>query len=148
MVDYETIDIISLLICSFCILIVYIFSLALIFQKANEKPYKALVPIYNIYTLSKISKSTKAFEIGLKSSFILLAINGLIQIEAVTNETYITVLTIIEYILLTLILLSRINICYNITKSFNKRGLFLIGLILLPHLFIFILSVDKSQYTG
>ena len=39
--DYETADIMSLLICSICILTVYIFSLALIFQKAKEKAYKA-----------------------------------------------------------------------------------------------------------
>ena len=138
--DYETADIMSLLICSICILTVYIFSLALIFQKAKEKAYKALIPIYNIYTLSKISKATSAFHIGLDSSIFLLAIKTII------NDNVITALTILGYLLLTLILIARIDICYNLGKVFKKKLPFLIGLILFPQLFIFILSIDRSKY--
>ena len=144
--DYETADIMSLLICSICILTVYIFSLALIFQKAKEKAYKALIPIYNIYTLSKISKATSAFHIGLDSSIFLLAIKTIIATEMITNDNVITALTILGYLLLTLILIARIDICYNLGKVFKKKLPFLIGLILFPQLFIFILSIDKSKY--
>ena len=64
----------------------------------------------------------------------------------ITNDNVITALTILGYLLLTLILIARIDICYNLGKVFKKKLPFLIGLILFPQLFIFILSIDRSKY--
>ena len=111
-----------------------------LFQKAGEKGWKALIPIYSLFVSHHL--------IGMRHIwFILDVIFWSIEIAleyiegtpAWIEETFFSIaliLTIISEIL------HIMKLCYCYTKS----ELFGIGLFLLPPVFSLILAFDKSEY--
>ncbi len=109
-----------------------------IFTKANEAGWKSLIPIYNEYILYKISWRTMFFWLlllfGLIGSFFSGTNNAALQS---INAIFMIVAGIIEIIAF-----------HMLSKSFGHGLPFTLGLIFLNPLFMLILALGKSTYTG
>lgn len=91
-----------------------------VFEKAGEKGWKSIIPIYNVVTLYKI--------VGLSPWLLLLFL------VPVVNGFAALVLTIIQDI--------------KLAKAFGQGGGFAAGLIFLAPIFYLILGFGKSEYVG
>ncbi len=108
------------------ILVVYVIQIIAmwkLFNKAGEKGWKSIIPIYNMVILFKIS--------GLSPWLIL-----------VYFATFIPIIGWIAPIALNAIL------CYRMAKSFDKDVAWAIGLYFLAPIFYMILAFGQSEYVG
>ena len=94
-----------------------------IFEKAGEKGWKCLIPIYNLITLFKI--------IGISPWWLLLCLASFIPF---IGSLALLGLTIYQSIML--------------GKAFNKSAGFIVGLILLSPIFYMILGFGSAEYVG
>ncbi len=94
-----------------------------IFTKAGEEGWKAIIPVYNMITLFKIS--------GLSPLFVLVYLAGIIPFVGSLAILGIT-----------------IYLNYSLAKSFGKDTGFVVGLTLLGPIFYLILGFGKDQYVG
>ena len=109
-----------------------------IFTKAGEQGWKALIPIYNVYTLCKI--------IGINFWIWVLAIPfaiGLISGIAFGNNKDIADLMPAIYALV-----FEIYSSVKLAKAFNKGIGFVLGLIFFPNIFQLILAFGSAEYVG
>lgn len=105
------------------IAIVQIIAMWKVFSKAGEKGWKAIIPIYNIVILFKIS--------GLSPWLVLVYLAAIIPF--------------IGWI--ALIALNAV-LAYKLAKSFGKDGGWAVGLYFLAPIFYMILGFGKSEYVG
>lgn len=105
------------------IAIVQIIAMWRIFNKAGEKGWKAIIPIYNIVILFKIS--------GLSPWLVLVFLAGIIPFVG----------------WIAIIALNAV-LAYNLAKSFGKDGGWAVGLYFLAPIFYMILGFGKSEYVG
>lgn len=94
-----------------------------LFNKAGEKGWKSIIPIYNVITLFKIS--------GLSPWIVCAFLLGFIPVVGGL-----------------IILGVSIYQAYNLAKSFGKGAGFTVGLVLLPSVFYMILAFGKADYIG
>ncbi len=107
----------------FAILILQIIAMWKLFNKAGEKGWKSIIPIYNIVILFKIS--------GL-SPWLILAFLA----------------TIIPFIGFIVVIALNAVLAYKLAKSFGKDGGWAVGLYFLAPIFYMILAFGKSEYVG
>lgn len=118
-----------------------------IFEKAGEKGWKAIIPVYSFYILFKIAWKTSyfwlilAFLIAIICGSVIAGLNPESTVQGGIGST-IVIGSAVGFIIIYINLLS--NICY----SFNKSRLFMIGLLFLNIIFMGILAFDKSEYIG
>lgn len=133
------------------VLVLSIIFLWKIFEKAGEKGWKALIPIYNTYILFKITWKTKYFWLILVFiiAMICSAFFGTLLLDSNPNNKAIGTITelicigsCVGFVIIYINLLSYI--CY----SFNKSRLYMLGLLFLNIIFLGILAFDKSEYVG
>lgn len=93
------------------------------FEKAGEEGWKALVPVLNFYTLSKIAWGN--------GWFFLLALAAPIPLIGWFIALAYNVMT-----------------CYKIAKNFGKEVGFAAGLFFIPWIFYMILGFGNAQYLG
>lgn len=105
------------------IAIIQIVAMWKLFNKAGEKGWKSIIPIYNCVILFKIS--------GLSPWLVLVYL-----------ATVIPLIGWIAPIALNAVL------SYKLAKSFGKDGGWAVGLYFLPSIFYMILAFGKSQYVG
>lgn len=105
------------------IAILQIIAMWKIFTKAGEKGWKAIIPVYNLVTLFKIS--------GLSPLLVLVYLIGFIP---VIGPIACLVLTIYQ--------------ANSLSKSFGKTSGFTVGLVLLAPIFYMILGFGKAEYIG
>lgn len=105
------------------ILIIQIIAYWKLFNKAGEKGWKSIIPIYNVITLFKIS--------GLSPWIVCAYLLGFIPIVGGL-----------------IILGISIYQSYSLAKSFGKGAGFTVGLVLLPPIFYMILAFSKDEYIG
>lgn len=105
------------------IAIVQIVSMWKIFTKAGEKGWKAIIPIYNLITLYKIS--------GVSPWLVLLY---LLNIIPVVGGLVTLILTIYVY--------------SKLSKSFGKDIGYTLGLIFLTPIFFAMLAFGSAEYVG
>jgi hypothetical protein len=121
-----------------------------IFEKAGEKGWKALIPIYNIYILFKIVGMSTWFWVCLAVSIVaqvvLVATTGNTT-EELTPETSMNPMVILT-VCVEAILFTVVEIMYAIrtAKAFGKGGGFAVGLFFLPNIFWLILGFGKAKY--
>ena len=120
----------------FCLLV--IIGWYKIFEKANEKGWKALIPIYNIYLLYKIFWKTKYFKLLLIISFICIFPTYFIYSQELFE--------LLIFIATLNLLYHQIILSIRISRSFEKNIFWSLGIIFLPYLFIIILGFNKSKY--
>ena len=98
-------------------------SLCKLFSKCNKKPWKAIIPVYNLILLYQIA--------GVSPWFILIYLIYPLSFN---------IAFIVQFLFST-------YLYTMLAKKFNKTIGFTIGLILLPTIFLFILAFDKSNYS-
>lgn len=103
---------------------------ARLFRKANEKWWKALIPIYNSYVAYKIAGRSWFFTASILISLVEILFRS--PILAVVCNIGLFILSVLFYI--------------NLSKAFGKEGGFVAGLLFLYPLFILILAFDDSEY--
>ena len=135
-----------------------------VFQKANEKWWKALIPFYNQYIELKIAKKNELFRriylilyimvIGVLAFFIILSLSDVFGFEIsfgeaigdfenlIITQAINLLLGIGPYILLVMNIFKYIGL----VRSFNLNGAFAIGLTFTPGIFYPILALGKNQY--
>lgn len=102
-----------------------------IFKKAGEEGWKALIPVYNIYTLCKI--------VGVTPWWIVISfVGGLIS--GVFEELNLISNLITVYF--------NVVISLSLAKSFGKSTGFGLGLLFFGPIFYLILAFDKEAYVG
>lgn len=137
------------------ILLLIIISTWKILEKAGEKGWKALIPIYNVYLLYKIVGMKKWFWITLLTSLIggiICSANGFNPSSMTTEQIEAYNLGAHPIVIITLVAMAIIGLVANIlyasrtAKAFGKSVLFAVGLFFLPNLFWLILGLGSSKY--
>lgn len=105
------------------ICVVQIIAMWKLFNKAGEKGWKSIVPIYNLVTLFKIS--------GLSPWLILVFLA-----------------TIIPFVGFIVVIALNAVLAYKLAKSFGKDGGWAVGIYFLAPIFYMILAFGKSEYVG
>lgn len=105
------------------IAIIQIIAMWKLFNKAGEKGWKSIIPIYNFVTLFKIS--------GLSPWLILVFLASIIPV--VGTIAVIALMAVLSY---------------KLAKSFGKDGGWAVGLYFLAPIFYMILAFGKSKYVG
>lgn len=134
--------------------------IALLFNKVGIEWWKGIIPIYNIYEISKLGKKENYFKwyVIISITFITFAILIdflLVAFFAAINAQLISFYLFFIFIYLSIIIeaiifiLIQIFFTYKIYKglsdSFEQSTVFAIGLTLLPVVFIGILALDDNK---
>ena len=117
--------------------ILYIIGAWKTFVKAGEPGWKAIIPIYNIYTIYKFSWKASMFWVNLAIAIIggiATSIGGYVAIIG-------SIASIITFVI-------NIMSNYKLSSSFGHGVGFTIGLTFLPNIFILILGFGSSEYVG
>ena len=137
------------------ILLLIIISTWKILEKAGEKGWKALIPIYNVYLLYKIVGIKKWFWITLLTSLIgsiICSVNGFNPSSMTTEQVEAYNFGAHPIVIIALVAMAIIGLVANIlyasrtAKAFGRSALFAIGLFFLPNLFWLILGLGSSKY--
>ena len=110
-----------------------------LFTKAGEGGWKSLIPVYNYYTLFKITWSRTAFFVmaALMIASAMLLTNqdsNLCQVMGKIFSGLVSLITIIE--------------TYKVSRAYGHGFPFFLGLLFLEPLFILILGLGSSRYVG
>lgn len=111
-----------------------------IFKKAGQKPWKSLIPFYNIYMLHKIVWETATFWISMG-----MIICGAV-LEALFHQS--TAVLVITTLLETAGTVLELIEAVKIAKSFGKSTAFGFGNFFLPFIFLPIIAFGKAEYIG
>ena len=126
-----------------------------IFEKAGEKGWKSLIPIYNVYIMFKIVKMKTWFWYLIMINVIaaiMYMIEGFnpyatTEIGTTTLSFAIYPMSTIALIFVTVVeLIATIIYSYRTAKVFGKSTGFAVGLFFLPWIFWFILAFGKAKY--
>jgi len=126
-----------------------IFSNFIIFRKAGQPAWKALIPIYKSYTKGKIANAnhgiTTAFTSVASAVMMVLLITPLLYFEGEVPEVLTWLQVLAFFSLIALALVTTINFA----RSFGKSDAFAVGLFLLPVIFTPLLALDdETTYKG
>jgi len=113
-----------------------------IFTKAGEEGWKALIPIYNVYILYKISNLSFVywFIIPVVVSGVLSGIGGSFDNEALKN-LFTLAGSVVEIVMLA-------KFSSALAKAFGKGTGFAVGLFFFPNIFQLILGFGSAKYVG
>jgi len=141
---------------SYSIAIITMIGVALVFEKAGEKWWKALIPFYDEWTETQIGRAptswfwTKmcATFVGvfvMSAGFMLLILGGVVDDGwSILVSGFFLVLA--GFMLLILAVVFRGRILHRLALAFGKDIGFALGLLLLSPIFWLILAFDDSQY--
>lgn len=110
-----------------------------IFTKAGEAGWKGIIPVYNIYSLYKISWKTSMF-------WALLVLELLSSIIQSASDGFL--LSFVGWICSVAGLVIGIMGLHKVSKAFGHGAGFTLGLIFLNPIFLLILGFGSSQYLG
>ncbi len=119
------------------LLVVQIVAYWKIFEKAGERGWKAIIPVYSDYVLYKIAWETKPFWILMGAAVITSLLSRIPVVGA-----------IISFIIGILAVIIEVNCYLKLSKAFGHGGWFAVGLLLLSPVFMLILAFDNSEYSG
>lgn len=122
-----------------------------IFEKAGEKGWKALIPLYNTYIYYKIVGMKNWFWALFVVSFVVSLITSLMgqdtQAQSMDLSTTAGIVSFILSIAMCVFALA-VSIMYSIrtSKAFGHGGAFAVGLFFLQGIFLLVLGFGKSKY--
>ncbi len=121
-----------------------------LFDKAEEKSYKALIPFVRYHTLFKICWHTAYFYPYIVLSLISRVLNYYVNILIEGDYSLALVVFSLVYLAVTIVLLIlSIKLSIRMGRAFSRSNRFIIGLVLLPTVFLYILTFSKkSKYIG
>lgn len=110
-----------------------------LFTKAGEGGWKSLIPVYNYYTLFKITWSRTAFfviaALMIASALLLQHTDsGLCMVLGRISSALVSLITIIE--------------TYKVSRAYGHGFPYFLGLLFLEPLFVMILGLGSSRYVG
>ena len=109
----------------------------MIFKKAGEAGWKALIPVYSTYIEYKLTWSGKMF--GLLAVFAVIAV----------AFQHIGGLGIIVFLAASVgMVVMRVIACIKLSVSFGHGAWFGVGLVFLNFIFLLVLAFDGSEYIG
>ena len=109
-----------------------------IFKKAGDKGWKALIPVYNIYTEYKLFWNVKVFWIAVVLAVVSSFVGG-------GTEGFVGIISSLLSLASAVLVLSRVH---KMSVSFGHGIGFTLGLIFLQPIFYLILAFGKSEYIG
>lgn len=110
-----------------------------IFKKAGEKGWKAIIPLYNTYTLYKISWSPMWFWISFLGSMLGAAL---------LSFATVTICVVLGAIVELIVFVVRFVALYRLCLSFGWGvGKYILTLLFNPIMFM-VMGFDKSVYSG
>lgn len=101
------------------------------FQKAGEKGWKALIPIYNVYTLCQLT--------GVNPWWIVIVFVGGILSGLFAPLSMIGSLASLYFSVL---------LAVSTARSYQKEDAYAIGILFFPPIFYMILGLGKNEYLG
>lgn len=110
--------------------IIIVISYWKLFEKASEEGWKALIPVYNVYTICQL--------VGINTYWLLIVISAVLLLKT-PFLSFISALAIIYF---------NILISVSIAKSYGKEASYALGLLIFPAVFYPILSFGKAEYIG
>jgi len=129
---------------------------ALAFNKAGEKWWKALIPIYNIWVEAEIGQSPPSwfwiqFAAPIVGGFLLAVGSVLVSIGMFDFDSVMAPVGFFVMFLGFAVMVAGLGyygrILYNFARCFGKGSGFAVGLLLLPPIFWLVLGLDNSlQY--
>jgi len=129
--------------------ILQIVGMALVFRKADEGWWKAIIPIYDIYIQAKIGKAPLSWFWIVLAAIVggtFLSIVGAVIAGAVSPGIFGLLVMFVGIVVILVGAAFSIMISYRLVLAFGKGVGFLIGLIFLPTFFWLILGLDSSEY--
>ena len=130
----------SLLFLIFC----YIIPLWKVFEKAGEKGWKAIVPIYNIYIIYKTFWKGKRFWIYLVLACSTSFFDSLAD-QLPENSILNVIASLIAFVLGILLIIETFKIAFRVSHAFGKSDGFGIGLALISFVFLMILGYGDAK---
>lgn len=123
---------------------------AVVFMKAGDAPWKALIPVYDMYTYFKLCRNMKLFRVWI-IAFAGVCVGCIIMLCSAFYyssgaHTVSLMGCILAVICMIALIVAYIMLCNNISKVFNKSTGFTFGLVLLPTVFRMILAFGNARY--
>lgn len=113
-----------------------------VFTKAGEEGWKSLIPVYNTFTLYKISWNTHNFWLYFGFSVVSSVI------EAIGGEDPGFLMTILSVLVSILLIYYEIKVCIYLSKSFGMDTLFGILTFFLRFVGYLVIGFGNAYYTG
>lgn len=113
------------------------------FKKAGEPGWKAIIPIYNVYVMYKLSWKPSMFWV-----YIVLDLVSQVLYYNVASDGSNDILRYVSYVLAIILLVVEIIQLHKLSKAFGHGAGFTIGLIIFNPIFMLILGYGASQYKG
>lgn len=128
------------------VVVLAVIALWKIFTKAGEAGWKAIIPVYNLYILYKISWNVKMFFVNIA----LIVVTIILYCMTIVRTTaffgpppMLLILTLAAYIATYVMM---IMMYHHLSKAFGHGAGFTVGLVLLNIVFIMILAFSPSEY--
>jgi len=125
----------------------YAASVWLLLRKAGIMPWKALIPIYNIRCLYRLSWDKTAFWRFFLYAAAAIA-SGYVYTSGSGNSTIILLFGIPYFLTCLAALINKLKMNLRLAKAFNKGTIFGIGIFFFEIVFLLILGLGKAEYTG
>jgi len=119
------------------VLVLYILAYWMIFRKAGEAGWKALIPIYGTYTEYKLFWNDRMFVLWIIMALIAVAFRFMSGPGAMVSQLAYFGVSVMH-----------ILISVKMSYSFGHGVGYALGLIFLPPIFLLILAFDDSVYIG
>lgn len=135
---------------AFVIYLLNCFAAWRIFTKMGEKGWKSLIPIYNIYILTKCVAKKKLFLPIFLLYVVMFAasITNSFLSYSKTEGIAVTLCFIIYAVASIALFVLNIILAHKVSKAFGHGAGFTVGLIFLTFIFELILAFGSSQYVG
>lgn len=122
-----------------------------IFEKAGEKGWKALIPIYDLYILYKIVGMKKWFWVnmlvGIVGGIVIAAMGfdpNKIDVNSFSGDTLVPALIYVAELIFSFII--SVMVYARLSKVFGHGVGFTLGLVFLSGIFMLILGFGSSKY--
>ncbi len=128
-----------------------------IFEKAGEKGWKAIIPVYSSYVIYKLVWKTSMFWWSLVVGIVtvitggvffgaILAAGGGASTMAVGGAALIAMLVLLAAAIISVVI--NIILYVKMARAYGYGGGFAVGLILVNTVFILILGLGNAEYVG
>ncbi len=133
---------------SAAVCVLAIVAMWLLFEKAGEGGWKAIIPIYNLYTLFKLAWNEKTFWEVFICAVCMSIIYAVLVNFGYNIGDFVIFLWVCNCLLGIWILIDIIVLCTQIAFAYGRGWGFAIGMVFLTLIFICILAFGKSKYVG
>lgn len=116
-----------------------------IFQKAGEAGWKALIPIYETFVLLRIIRRPQWWGVAI---ILLSILQGVLaqSIASADGNASTTLISLVTNIVSIILLVLSVRITHGLSRSFGRGVGFTIGLLFLPIIFYPILAFGSATY--